>query len=137
MPYTMGQAAKAAGVSKATIQRALKSGKLSATRQPDGSYEIDPAELHRAYPRAGDGAGAMKQSVTPSDTGELQVEVEMLRERLVEKDDVIGDLRRRLDQSEEERRQAQARLTALLTDQRPAAPQPAVRRGWWRRLRGK
>jgi hypothetical protein len=60
----------------------------------------------------------------------------MLRERLIEKDEMIGDLRRRLDQSEEERRQVQARLTALLTDQRPA-PQPAARRGWWPWRRGK
>jgi Helix-turn-helix domain len=124
--YTLGQAAKAADVSKTTIQRAIKSGRLSASRQPDGSYVIDPAELHRAFPRDGNADGEMKQSVTLSATGELQVEVEMLRERLVEKEDVIGDLRRRLDQSEVERRQAQERLTALLTDQRPAR-----RRRWW------
>jgi hypothetical protein len=39
----------------------------------------------------------------------------MLRERLTEKDETIADLRRRLDDSETERRQAQERLTALLT----------------------
>ena len=126
MAYTLGQAASAASVSKTTIRRAIEKGRLSATRQPDGSYDIDPAELHRAFPSPGDGSGTMARSVTASDTGELRVEVEMLRERLVEKDDVIGDLRRRLDQSEAERRQAQERLTALLTDQRPAR-----RRRWW------
>src|SRR5512133_3521741 len=99
MAYTLGQAASAASVSKTTIRRAIKRGRLSATRQPDGSYEIDPAELHRAFPSPGDGSGTMARSVTASDTGELRIEVEMLRERLVEKDDVIGDLRRRLDQS--------------------------------------
>jgi hypothetical protein len=45
-------------------------------------------------------------------------------------------MRRRLDRADEERRQAQERLTTLLTDQRPAA-QPAARRGFWRRLVGK
>jgi hypothetical protein len=44
---------------------------------------------------------------------------------------VIADLRRQRDREAEERRQAQAQLTALLTDQRPAAPAPA-RRSWWR-----
>jgi Helix-turn-helix domain len=132
--YTLGQAAKAADVSKTTIQRAIKSGRLSASRQEDGSYVIDPAELHRAFPRDGNADPEMKQSVTLSEPGELRVEVEMLRERISEKDEVIDDLRRRLDQSQEERRQVQARLTGLLTDQRP---QPAARRGWWRRLRGK
>jgi FtsZ-binding cell division protein ZapB len=61
----------------------------------------------------------MARSDTDSDTGGLQREVTVLRE-------VVDDLRRRLDQSEEERRQVQARLTALLTDQRPVR-----RRKWW------
>jgi hypothetical protein len=67
----------------------------------------------------------MARSATANDTGGLQREVAVLR-------DVVEDLRRRLDQSEEERRQVQARLTALLTDQRPAA-QPGERRQrrWW------
>ena len=132
MAYTLGQAAKAADVSKTTIQRAIKGGRLSASRQDDGSYVIDPAELHRAFPRDGHADSEMASSVTPSGTGELRVEIEMLRERLAEKNDVIDDLRRRLDQSEEERRQVQARLTGLLTDQRPATP-----RGFFRRLFGR
>ena len=47
--FSLSQAAKHAGVSKATIHRAIKSGRLSALRQDDGSYQIDPAELHRVY----------------------------------------------------------------------------------------
>jgi Helix-turn-helix domain len=104
MTYTLGQAAKAADVSKTTIQRAIKSGRLSASRQEDGSYVIDPAELHRAFPRDGHADDEMKQSVTVNATGELRVEVQMLRERIVEKDATIDDLRRRLDQSEEPRK---------------------------------
>lgn len=128
--YTLGTAAAAAGVSKTTLRRAIQSGRLSAIRCDDGSYEIDPAELHRAFPGHSDGAVVLARSVTANDTGELRVEVEMLRERLADKDAVIDDLRRRLDAEAEERR----RLTALLTDQRP---QPAARRGWWPWRRGK
>lgn len=90
MAHTLGEAAKAAGVSKTTLRRAIQSGRLSAIRRHDGSYEIDPAELHRAFPSHSDGSGTLARSVTAIDTGELRVEVEMLRERLVEKDDVIG-----------------------------------------------
>jgi hypothetical protein len=59
MPYTLGQAAKASGRSKATIHRAVRSGRLSASRGEDGGWLIDPAELHRVYPPrvTGDGAG--------------------------------------------------------------------------------
>ena len=132
MSYTLGQAAKAASVSKTTIQRAIKSGRVSASRQSDGSYVIDPAELHRVFPSDGNGDGEMASSVTVNVTGELRVEVEMLRERLTEKDAVIADLREDRDHWRAQAEQA----TRLLTDQRPAV-QPDVRRGWWRRLRGK
>jgi helix-turn-helix protein len=130
--YTLGQAAKAATVSKTTIQRAIKSGRLSASRQLDGSYVIDPAELHRVFPRDGNGDGEVASSVTVNATGELRVEVEMLRERLDEKDAVIADLREDRDHWRAQAEQA----TRLLTDQRPAV-QPEGRRGWWRRLRGR
>ena len=58
--YTLGQAARAADVSKTTIQRAIKSGRLSASRQQDGSYVIDPSELHRAFPVTGTGTLTVK-----------------------------------------------------------------------------
>src|SRR6185369_6775676 len=45
--YTLGEAARASGKGKSTIAKAIKSGRISATRDPDGSYRIDPAELHR------------------------------------------------------------------------------------------
>ena len=47
--FSLSQAARVARVSKATLHRAVKSGKVSAARQEDGSYRIDPAELARAY----------------------------------------------------------------------------------------
>jgi excisionase family DNA binding protein len=131
MGYSLGEAAKELGVSKPTVQRAIKSGRLSATRRGDGSYDIDPAELRR-FP-----AGVTaERNVTPDlkrdETGMLQAEIDGLREHVALLKDERDDLRRRLDAEAEERR----RITALLTDQRPP-PQPAERRGWWRRLRGK
>ncbi len=50
MFYTLGTGAKAAGTSKASIWREIKSGRISATREADGSFRIDPAELHRVFP---------------------------------------------------------------------------------------
>ncbi len=45
------QAAKEAGKATSTITTAIKSGKLSATKNENGSFEIDPAELLRAHPK--------------------------------------------------------------------------------------
>ena len=41
MSYTLGQAARVVGRSKATIARAIKSGRLSALRTETGQFAID------------------------------------------------------------------------------------------------
>ena len=52
MAYTLGQAAKATGITKTTIAEAIKKGRISATKNDLGRYQIDPAELHRVWPPA-------------------------------------------------------------------------------------
>jgi predicted site-specific integrase-resolvase len=49
MSYTLGEAAKAVGKSKTTLHRAIKSGKISASKADDGSYVIEPSESPRVY----------------------------------------------------------------------------------------
>src|SRR3546814_5744190 len=50
MAYTLGEAAKATGISKASISRAINSGRISAIKTERGSFSIEPVELHRVYP---------------------------------------------------------------------------------------
>jgi hypothetical protein len=129
---TLGQAAKHAGVSKATLSRAIKSGRLSAVPNDRNGWDIDPAELFRAFPRnPGNGSdnGSMKQSATPPATDEtlaLRAEIEGLRQQLVL-------MRESLDREREIaggwQRQAES-AQRLLTDQ------SAGRRGWFGRLVG-
>ena len=72
MGYTLGEAAKATGRSKPTIQRAVKSGLISASKTEDGSYAIDPAELHRVFPPVtadGHAEPDLKQDVPPRYSG--------------------------------------------------------------------
>ena len=64
MALSLSQAAKAAGKSKSTINRAIKSGKISATRHDDGSYTIDASELSRAF-RIGTPGGSEWISAAP------------------------------------------------------------------------
>ena len=47
MPFSLSKAAKVAGVSKTTIHKWVKTGKLSATKGTDGTYSIDRSELER------------------------------------------------------------------------------------------
>ena len=150
MSYTLGQAAKATGKSKATIHRAVQSGKLSAAKDDaTGTLQIDPSELHRLFPPVSQERlqnGALRQSETPAETAETVVlQAQLAQERgerqweRLQLEATIDDLRKRLDREGEERR----RLTAILTDQRSPAiitppPEPGVtapapiKRRWWR-----
>lgn len=128
MKYTLSQAATATGKNKATIQRAIKSGKISATKNSSGAYDIDPSELHRIFPAT---AQRVAQHDISNDTQRpdkhdetLHFKLELLEaERERERDQMqstIDDLRKRLDRSED-------RVAALL-------PAP-VKRSWlpWRK----
>jgi excisionase family DNA binding protein len=48
--HTPRSAARAAGVTKSTIYRAIKRGQLPACKLRGGNYAIYPAELRRAFP---------------------------------------------------------------------------------------
>ncbi len=151
--FSLSQAAKRTGVSKATIHRAIKSGKLSALRQEDGSYQIDPAELHRVYPLGETPQGVSEPgSATPlpgtpetpartlrnaldgPSTGVLQAELAGARQLIEFLKSQVEDLRGDRDGW---RRQAET-AQRLLTDGRasPVSPAPASRPPWWKRLAG-
>jgi hypothetical protein len=140
MSYSLKQAADATGRSKPTILRAIQTGKISAKKDEHGEWQIEPAELHRVYEpeqRNGKDDPQLNDTQQPDDpdnatyeTGLLRGELEQVRQRLTaiegdrererrEAAEHIIDLRRRLDQANEERREKDRQLTALLTDQRP------------------
>jgi hypothetical protein len=48
--YTIAMAAAAVGRNKTAILRAIKAGKISVSKDENGEWQIDPAELHRVYP---------------------------------------------------------------------------------------
>jgi len=50
MSYRLAEAAAACSLNKATVRRAIKTGKVSATKDAHGQWHIEPGELHRVYP---------------------------------------------------------------------------------------
>jgi predicted site-specific integrase-resolvase len=48
--HTIATAAATVGRNKTAILRAIKAGKISVTKDENGEWQIDPAELHRIYP---------------------------------------------------------------------------------------
>lgn len=129
MAYTLGEAAKATGKSKATISKAIKSGRISAFKDETGTFHIDPAELHRVYAPTVSFEHEETQGKLVSKAEndgyirELQARLEAVQERLADKETVISDLR-------EDRDKWRQQATALLVDQRPKS-------GFWAQLIGK
>lgn len=132
----MGEAAKLARVSKSTLTRAVKAGRLSAERDGGGAYRVTVAELERVYPLvaprsapatmvhhaperevegdADDAPRFGRDAVADAEVAVLRTQLDLLQEQL--------------DDAREQRAawQGQAeRAQRALVDARP------VRRGWF------
>src|SRR4051794_7900724 len=142
MAYTLSEAAKAAGKGKTTLLRMIRSGRLSATRDPvtDG-WLIEPAELHRLYPPVHHNTAEQIDHGAPR-IAALEARLEAAETRIRDKDEMIvahraeiDDLRQQRDQAHQQLAMALGQIAALLTDQRPAVPARRWWRGWlWRRV---
>jgi excisionase family DNA binding protein len=115
------EAAELVGVSKNAIFKAIKSGKLSAAKDTNGEWRIEPVELFRVYEPVNDSSRTSPQPSSPQAIDGLQRENELLRE-------TVADLRARLDAESEERR----RLSLILTE----SQQPPKSKSWWAKLLG-
>ena len=141
MGYALGQAAKAVGMSKTSIFRSIKAGRISAGRNELGQWAIEPCELHRVYPPLTDendtGNGTGERAVTGEDTALLETKsrASLLEQRISDLRTILDDMRGQRDDFREQRdawqRQAEASQRAL-TDQRGKS---ATAQSWWGWLR--
>jgi excisionase family DNA binding protein len=141
MAYTLATAAEVAKVTKPTVFKWIKSGKISATRAEDNTFRIEPAELHRYLDSVAKDTlppEAPKQSDTTvssvasaadtlpelislrSEVSKLNALLEMERQR-------AQDARQRAEEvkAERDRWAAQAERLAL------PAPETKRNGGWW------
>lgn len=121
---SLREAAKHFDVSRPTLQKALKSGKISGVQDGQGHWTIDPAELARVYQPRKEQVGKVDNTAPAKLTSEntpLPGEVEALTARL----------------AEAEQRAAVAEALANergkhIEDLRRMLPAPAQqRRKWW------
>ena len=154
MRYSVSQAAKTVGKSKATLHRAIQAGRISVVRDDaTGALRVDAAELYRVFPLASDLSheAAETSNAPPHEVSRdsnatfnepardetvharllaAETRIGEMHARLHDKDATIEDLRRRLDRADERLADALAQVR-LLTDQRQAAPPAPPRRSWW------
>ena len=140
MGYTLGQAAKAVGMSKTSILRSIKAGRISAGRNEFGQWSIEPCELHRVYPALTDdddaGNGTAERAVTGSDTALLEANIRatLLEQRIDDLRTMLDDMRAQRDDMRGQRdawhRQAESSQRALTDQREKTTPQ-----SWWGWLR--
>jgi hypothetical protein len=137
MFYTLGTAAKASGIAKSTVLRAIRNHRISATRSDTGDWEIDPAELHRVFPAAPTARNTEQSSVdhcaVRGATPEKRDETALLEAQLAGLKEVAELMRRQLDDLRQDRDawREQAQTGARLLTHEKAAGDKAL--PWWRR----
>src|SRR2546423_8998333 len=141
MSYTLGQAAKAVGMSKTSILRSIKAGRISAGRDEFGQWAIEPCELHRVYPALTEetvtGNGRGERAVTGGETAlaEANARAALAEARLFDSKSILEEIREQRDRWQQ---QAERLATVSITDQRkePAPAQPQSWRRWLRNPTG-
>ena len=138
MRISLNEAAKRAGLSKSTVFRMVKAGKISAIRNEAGGFEIDLSEYTRVF--QADAATHVEQRVMKQDApaneavpdadetvltrlAAAEAELRVLRE-------MLGEVKQSRDHWHEQA----ARLALVAPISVPPAPQ--VERGLLRRLFG-
>jgi hypothetical protein len=136
MPYNLATAAVACGINKSTVLRAIKAGRLSATRSEAGEWSIEVAELHRVF--APLPTPATTEQPAPPRGATTDDLVQLLRDQLADMRAQLSDLRQDRDHWREAFQAAQRQLPPPEQQQATATPSLGQPTGWrrtWRWLR--
>ncbi len=130
--YTLGEAAKATGMTKAALSKAIAKGRISAAKDETGRFQIDPSELHRIYPPVNTTPAKSEQQLTQetlAENKELKAKVELLRE-------MLGELKAEREDLRADRDHWRRQATALITHQQQTVPAAdgGPKKGFFKRL---
>lgn len=115
------EAVKEFQVSRPTLTKALNNGKVSGKKDDNGTWMMETSEISRVYkPRA---PLPDKEHVNLSDKN--TDEHHYMKGKLEALESYVDDLKDQRNKAENRADAAEARVTALLSDQ------STKRRGWW------
>src|SRR6266700_5569379 len=117
MSYRLSEAAAACSLTKSTVRRAIKTGKVSATKDAHGQWHVEPAELHRVYP-------PRTEASTDERIRAYLAEIALLRDRIEDLKMLTDEFRVWVRDLTEQRDRAEVRAAEL--DKRLLAYQPPV-----------
>lgn len=142
---SLREAQEESGKSKSTIQRAITKGRMSATKNDNGEYEIDPAELFRVYPKKKDKAPSsdkvklshellhkleMLQAAMTHKEEILETERTAMRRQREQYEDQISDLRNTVETLE---KQTGATLQLIATEVQKPQETKSLFRSWFKK----
>src|SRR3546814_7268522 len=84
MGITLREASEKVGVTRQTLMKAIKTGRVSAEKSDNGEWRIEPVELFRVWPPVNGVQQPLQSNITGSDTPGLQAENRLLREQVAE-----------------------------------------------------
>ncbi len=136
MFYTLGTAAKATGKTKTAIAESVKKGRISATKDDFGRYQIDPSELHRVYPPLSEIARQEDSQDGHDKTQELTTKIKMLEVQIQAIAELKAQIAAERDDLRADRdhwREEATQVRRILTDQ-SAKPAAESTLSFWKRL---
>lgn len=143
---TLREASEQVGVTRQTLMKAIKTGRISAEKTPAGDWRIEPVELFRVWPAVKGVQQPLQGNLTAGDTlGAPAEDEEIIVLLKAQLDDLRADRDHWRKAAEAERAERLALSEKLLTDQRPIserlpnAPEaipPDPPKGLWARLFG-
>src|SRR3546814_14941746 len=116
MSITLREASEKVGVTRQTLMKAIKTGRVSGQKSDNGEWRIEPVELFRVWPPVDEVPQPLQPYITGSDTSGLQAENRLLREQ-------VAELR-------DERNAWREKAQRLAPNAHRPATQPTPRRGF-------
>src|SRR3546814_21186800 len=84
---TLREASEKVGVTRQTLMKAIKTGRVSAEKSDNGEWRIEPVELFRVWPPVNGVQQPLQPTITGSDTPGLPAETRLLRDQFAELSD--------------------------------------------------
>ena len=138
--FSLREAARQVGISKSTIHRAVKAGRISATQEADGSLRIEASELFRVFPPVSADTAltrttthVMGQTATPNETSIEAVEAAALKAQLAALEAQVSALKELTAEYRNQRDAWQQQAERLALSHNAVPPRSA---SLWRRLVG-
>src|SRR3546814_20347241 len=85
MGITLREASEKGGVTRQTLMKAIKTGRVSGQQSDNGEWRIEPVELFRVWPPVNEVPQPLRPEITASDTPGLPAETRLLRAKVAER----------------------------------------------------